>query len=937
MKMYSKPNIQSARKKFLPSLAALAAGVLFAGLIAVDSRAATIADWKFDEANPTADSSTNGNTLVFGGDAVIFSSDVATNAQGVTNSIVFDGSGYAQTAGTLNLSLYNAITIECFAKIVPDNTLEMFYSHDNPNDTQGAFYLDLGEAGPAQLKTAQRAASGFVTDTAPNPNDGAWHHYALVMDESGSTSALKIYVDGFEVDGGGVAGPIQGFINDYFTIGAYPPTYAFGYVGEMGEMRISSGALTPAQFLIGQQPPGIIISQQPLSVAAVTNAPATFRIAAAVQNGNPTPKLHYQWQMNGASVSGATNSFYTVPSAVLSENGNQFDVVLSATGAPSITSSNAILTVAANFVVADWQFNQANPAADSSGNGNTLALEGDGLSFSSDVASNASGTDTNSAIFDGAAYAQTVETLNLSLYNAITIEFFAKYTPPNSLQMFFSQNNPNYTQGAFYFDKGEAGPTGLKTAQKAATGFVTDTAAGPTDGNWHHYALVVDESGTNSVLKIYLDGYEVDGSGTTGPIQSFINDYFTIGAYPPGYGLLYDGQLGEMRISFGALTPSQFLTGEPPPRIAITGQPRNTATVTNGAAAFVVNASVQSDGTIPALQYQWQINGSNISGATGSSYTLPSAALSENDAQIDVIVSVAGGPSITSSNAILTVATNAIVADWQFNEANPTADSSGNGNTLAFAGDPPGFSGDVAANAPGATNSVIFDGSAYAQTAAPLNLSFYSAITIEFFAKYAPGNGLQMFFSQDNPNNVDGAFYLDVGEAGPTALKTAFRGAAGFGTDASPGPIDGNWHHFALTMDESGTNSIARIYVDGVEADTGGSAIGIQSFINDYFTIGAYPPSYILGYNGEMGEMRVSFGALTPPQFLVGPALLNIGVGNGNAVLDWPRNAGNFTLQKTGNLLGPWTAVTNSPATNGLYWQVTVPANSTSTYYRLIH
>jgi hypothetical protein len=579
--------------------------------------------------------------------------------------------------------------------------------------------------------------------------------------------------------------------------------------------------------------------------------------------------------------------------------------------------------------VAFWKFDAANPTADASGNGNTLALNGN-ITFSGDVSTNATGT-TNSAVFDGASYAQTVGTLNLTPYSALTIEFFAKYTAGNGLQMFYSQNNPNNTVGAFYFDTEES-PASLKVSQRTRTAFETDVAPEPTDGAWHHYALTMDESGTSPVIKIYVDGYAVDAGAGNDGIQAFINDYFTVGAYPPTFAFPYQGLMGEMRVSSGILLPSQFLIGAQVSKIFINQQPHNTGVVTNSPAMFNVVATVQH-GSQP-LYYQWQKNGVNIAGATNSSYILPNPTLNDNSAQFDVVVSAPPATPLTSSNAILTVATSSAVAFWKFDAANPTADSSGNGNTLAFNGNIT-FSSDVSTNATGTTNSAVFDGASYAQTVGTLNLTPYNAITIECFTKYTPNKGLQIFYSQNNPNNVIGAFYFDTGEASGTALKLGQATGSGFETDIAPGPTDGVWHHFAVTMDESGASPVVKIYVDGYEVDTGGSSSIIQAFINDYFTVSGYPPNYAFPYQGLMGEMRVSFGILTPAQFLTGPASLQIGSANGYSVISWPQNAGEFTLQQTTNLLGAWTTVTNNPVISGFNFQVTVPRTSSAMFYRL--
>jgi hypothetical protein len=923
----------SAQRRFKKSLAMLAAALTIPCLTSLDLRAATVADWKFNAANPTADSSGNGNTLTLNGN-ITFSSDFATNAPGSTNSAVFDGASYAQTVANLNFTPYNQLTIEFFAKYSSGSPLQMFFSQNNLNNVNGAFYLDTGEAGPTELKAAQSTALGWETDQAPEPTDGAWHHYALTMDESGAIPVFRIYVDGYEADTGGLASAaVPGFNNDIFTIGAYPPTYDFNYAGMMGEMRVSSGILTPAQFLIGAGLPKISIGRQPRNTAVVTNSPATFTVVATVQNGNPPPMLQYQWQRSGTNISGATNSSYTLPTPTLNDNSAQFQVVLSATGAATVTSSIATLTVATDTRVAFWKFDAGNPTADSSGNGNTLTLNGN-ITFSNDFPTNAPGS-TNSAAFDGASYAQTVGTLDLTPYDQLTIEFFAKYSSGSPLQMFYAQNNANNVNGAFYCDTGEAGPTEVKVSQRTTgTLFETAVAPEPTDGAWHHYAVTMDESGSSSVFRIYVDGYEVDTDGQAGGTYPFIMDYFTIGGFAPAYNFEYQGLMGEMRVTFGILTPAQFIIGAGLPKIFISQQPQNTGVVTNNPATFTVVATVKN-GT-QQLQYQWQRNGVNISGASSSSYTLLTPTPNDNSAQFDVVVSATGAATVTSSTATLTVVTNAAIAYWKFDSANPTADSSGNGNTLALNGNI-AFSSDVPANAPGSANSAAFDGASYAQTVGTLDLTPYDQITIEFFAKYSSGSPLQMFYAVNNVNNVQGAFYLDTGEAGPNRLKVSQRIAgSGFVTESAPEPTDGTWHHYALTMDESGASSIFKIYVDGNEVDRNWVLGPIQPFINDYFTIGGFPPTYDFEYNGLMDELRVSTGILTPDQFLTGPAILQISVGKGNAVISWPQNAGTFTLQHAGSLRGAWTTVTNSPVILGLNWQVTVPTAPTGMFYRLI-
>ena len=85
---------------------------------------------------------------------------------------------------------------------------------------------------------------------------------------------------------------------------------------------------------------------------------------------------------------------------------------------------------------------------------------------------------------------------------------------------------------------------------------------------------------------------------------------------------------------------------------AIGTQPLAQSVATGQAATF----SVAATGTGP-FTYQWKKNGSDIAGATSSTYTTPAIGSGDNGAQFSVVVSNSAG-KVTSSNAVLTVSTS---------------------------------------------------------------------------------------------------------------------------------------------------------------------------------------------------------------------------------------------------------------------------------------
>jgi glucose/arabinose dehydrogenase len=94
------------------------------------------------------------------------------------------------------------------------------------------------------------------------------------------------------------------------------------------------------------------------------------------------------------------------------------------------------------------------------------------------------------------------------------------------------------------------------------------------------------------------------------------------------------------RVEFGS--PAPVITTHPTSRTVTVGSP--------------VTFSVSASGATP-LQYQWQRNGANISGATSQNYTISAVATGDNGARFRAVVSNASGAA-TSNEAILTVTTN---------------------------------------------------------------------------------------------------------------------------------------------------------------------------------------------------------------------------------------------------------------------------------------
>lgn len=112
------------------------------------------------------------------------------------------------------------------------------------------------------------------------------------------------------------------------------------------------------------------------------------------------------------------------------------------------------------------------------------------------------------------------------------------------------------------------------------------------------------------------------------------------------YSAVVTNSVGSATSNAATLTVNTAATAP-----SITTQPASQTVATGGTATFSVVAS----GTAP-LSYQWRFNGTNISGATSSSYTLTNAQTS-NAGSYSVVVTNSAGTA-TSNGATLTVTTS---------------------------------------------------------------------------------------------------------------------------------------------------------------------------------------------------------------------------------------------------------------------------------------
>ena len=348
------------------------------------------------------------------------------------------------------------------------------------------------------------------------------------------------------------------------------------------------------------------ITTQPAAQTVTAGDTATFSVTAA-----GTAPLIYQWQKDSTDISGATSSTYTTPATSSTDNGALYSVVVF-NGAGTVTSNQATLTVSAapgapaigtqpasQTVVAGQT---ASFSVTATGNGPlTYQWKKNGTDISGATASTYT-TPVNSSADTGAMYAVNVSN-GAGTVTSSTATLTVSAAP-----------------GAPVIGTQPANQS--VAAGQTAKFTVTATGTGPLTYQWQ-------KNGT-------------DISGATS--STYTTPVTVIGDTGAQYSVVVGNSADKVASSKATLTVTAA-----PVAPAITTQPANQSVTEGQTATFSVTAT----GTAP-LTYQWKKGGTDISGATSSTYTTPATSNADNAAVFTVVVTNSAG-NVTSSNATLTV------------------------------------------------------------------------------------------------------------------------------------------------------------------------------------------------------------------------------------------------------------------------------------------
>ena len=210
-------------------------------------------------------------------------------------------------------------------------------------------------------------------------------------------------------------------------------------------------------------------------------------------------------------------------------------------------------------------------------------------------------------------------------------------------------------------------------------------------GTWYHVVGTLTTSPSHEV--IYIDG--VSNTTSVGTSTSILSNTYVLSignrtsSSTSGFTLPFKGIIDEVHIYNRALSASdvlQLYTNNGPMPI-ITTQPRNVSAYLGDTPVFSVAADLTN--SILPMNYQWQLDGTNLAGASSSTLSFPNVQATSAGTYTVIVSNYIG--AVTSAPAVLTLnslpaadTTTGLVGYWKFDDgsgSSTAADSSGNGNT----------------------------------------------------------------------------------------------------------------------------------------------------------------------------------------------------------------------------------------------------------------
>ncbi len=372
-----------------------------------------------------------------------------------------------------------------------------------------------------------------------------------------------------------------------------------------------------------------VITLQPVNKTVSSGQTVTFNV-----NARGMFPLSYQWQKNGVDIPGATGTSYSTSPAMLADDGTTFQCVI--TNPVGVVTSNTVRLTVESIVSDDfrgaslnsdlWTF--INPRGDA-----TLEMTGTNLLISVPQG-------TSHDVWNGGNFAPRIMQPARNEDFEIEVKFESGVTGRNVMEgIIVEQDSNNYLRFDFFSD-------GTSTRIYGAT-FTSGTPAtkinnvlGGLPGPTPTY-MRINRAGSQWTQSYSYDGavWTTAGSFTHSLAVASVGVFIGNAMNNPAF-------TGSVDYFFDTSSPIVPEDGIPP---SIYAQPADRVVTEGQTATFTVIAT----GMTP-LSYQWRMNGVDIPGATGPSYTTPPTIAADHGAKFLCVITNPMG-SVTSNEVTLTI------------------------------------------------------------------------------------------------------------------------------------------------------------------------------------------------------------------------------------------------------------------------------------------
>jgi hypothetical protein len=883
------------------------------------------------------------------------------------------------------LSNYTAVTIDCWATFgtLPANCF--LYGFGN-TDTGGAgenYIFCQPQNGRIAITGVDPGYQGEQGCGGAGNFSGLTVHVTSVYNPV--SGYVELYTNGVLVSANNaVTVPMSSVSNQLNYIARSLYTGDSYMDVELNEFRIWNGALNGLQ-VAGCDVAGPDTVGSAADAGTITSIQLLVPAYQLIQGGNEMPTVTAQTSVLPYPVtitrlatlsSGNTN--------VIKINGTNNQIVAVGQGSANVIAayggvySTQVVTVVQPVAFLAHRYSFSDPDNGTGNIGSTVADSVGGSTWNGTLPNGGGLTGSQLQLTNASLQYAQLPVGIISNYNAVTIEAWATFpdTLPGACFFFaFGNQDASGLGNNYIYMQPASGHIGIGGNDP---GYVGEEDAGTygnlsSHTNLHITAVFNPQANwiavfTNGVLA----GKNTATTWQMNNVNSVLN-YIGRSLYS-GDSQSMDVNVDEYRIYNGALSPQGIAISD------AAGPNSIPATVTNGPGALL-SLSIQVPATLQPLQTgpvkllanyvnlsNWDIIGNSIFPPAGLTVSVSdtnvlsyaNGSLTGVNAGTASVITVYEGLTNTASVTVVQAAAPILAHRYSFfNE--PSGSLTATDSVAGFNGTLQGSASitggqlvipNTAQTAP-APDYLLLPNGILTNSVDGIGTNFnFPAVTVEAWATFAPSQGYwaALFDFGYTDAGGNGAYDIHLGQLGGSTVYgiSDSDNANNHNQSTTAGSVRGttNMHIVVVFNPPAGylacyTNGVLASQLNGITI----SMAGVWGTLNK---VGAdlWPDP---GMQGSVSEFRIYNGVMSPNDVaaaqVLGPtqalassvSLSAVKASGGNLLIAWPVAAGSYALQYNTSLTsGTWTTI-STPAAQivGSQWQVTVPDNGGTKFYRL--